>query len=142
VYIGVHGKNVTMKIWWWNSNYNVNKFIQILLNTLNTLKYIEIYYTYIKIYHRYTINPFEYIKIHFKYIQIYSNTFRYTINTFKYINFNTYKYIQIHSNIQWMHSNIPWMHSNIFKYTMNTFEYIQIYHKYTISTFGIHSNKL
>jgi hypothetical protein len=32
--MGAHGKNVTMRTWWWNFNYNVNKYIQILLNTL------------------------------------------------------------------------------------------------------------
>jgi hypothetical protein len=58
----------------------------------------QVYYTYIEIYHKYTISTFKYIQIYF---QIYSNTFKYTLNTLKYIQVhsNTFKYIKIHWNV-------------------------------------------
>ena len=44
--MGACGNNITMWIWWWDFNYNVNKYIQILLNTL---KYTKIYFKNLKI---------------------------------------------------------------------------------------------
>jgi hypothetical protein len=96
VYVGVYGKNITMRMWWWNSNYIVNntfKYIQIHSNiqwihsnifkyTLNTFKYTQIlsntskyiftYYKYIEIHHKCTTSTLKYIKIYYKYIKIHS----------------------------------------------------------------------
>jgi hypothetical protein len=67
VMMGVHGKNVTMRMWWWNSNYNVDKYIQTHWNLVKYIKTFykcfEIYYRHIEIYHVYIIhsNIFKYI---------------------------------------------------------------------------------
>jgi hypothetical protein len=80
-------------------NYNVNKYIWILSNALI---YIEIYYTYIKTHHKYTISTFKYIQKYSNIFKCTLNTSKYTINILyvylKYIHIN-YKYIQIYSNI-------------------------------------------
>jgi hypothetical protein len=58
---------ITMRMWWWNSNYNVEKYIQTHWNTLKC-----------------TICALNYIEIHHQYNEVHYNTLKCIEKTFKY----------------------------------------------------------